>query len=110
MHKAAALAGPLAMMYETNATQGMEWPPTSSEEESEPECEPIPIDDVKAQGIHLSLCDGIGCAAYAYTDVMTGATFTDYVAFETSDDAKRISYSNFPWINFDWGSDVMDIT
>ena len=92
MHKAAALAGPLAMMCETNATQGMKWTPSSSEDEDEPECEPIPIDDVKAQGIHLSLCDGIGCAAY--NDEITGARFTDYVAFETSDDAKRIAYYN----------------
>ena len=47
MHKAAALAGPLAMMYETNVAQGVEWTPPSSEEESEPECEPIQFDDVR---------------------------------------------------------------
>ena len=102
MHKASALAGPLAMMYEGNGTTEVN--PSFESEDGGPDYE----EDFYLPGVHLSLCDGIGCAAY--NDVMTGAEFNDYIAFETSDDAKRISYANFPWINYGWGSDVMDIT
>ena len=88
MHKASALAGPLAMMYEGNVTalEGS----TFESEDGGPDYE----EDFYLPGIHLSLCNGIGCAAY--NDVITGAEFQDYVAFETSDDAKLIAYANFP--------------
>ena len=54
MHKASALAGPLAMMYEGDAITKEN--STLESEDGGPDYE----EDFYLPGVHLSLCDGIG--------------------------------------------------